>query len=360
MTDKKYEDTPITNWFTVKNYIHSPKYFYYDYSTNLINFSIERPKDYYRIGSIRWNKYDTMLYICCSSNTWKFSLKNNKKINHFRNITFDKFNKDQIPILKSNLQKCIRRKLTSPSINTALTLLCLDADQLLRRLSIIMLEDVILNNDILLLLWLMCAHSKGFPINDIFMLKIINMVHFLSVSNFRESYKKISDFNLKKVDLNNLCNKKKNILWALQLRCSYGGMNGDMKMINYFTKIWYERFCDNFILEDNPDILKLENIKIISLNDIHVSSVDFHCTNIISYIKNKYPEILDNDIKNSIWYNRSSKNYRKNLIDDKNLNDQNIHNDSNYDNIWKEIGKYTNYVSKIILRNLFIDKIYVE
>ena len=60
MNDKKYEDTPITNWFKVTNYVHSPKYFYYDYETNFINFSLERPKDYHRIGSIRWNKYDTM------------------------------------------------------------------------------------------------------------------------------------------------------------------------------------------------------------------------------------------------------------------------------------------------------------
>ena len=48
MTDKKYEDTPITNWFKIKNnvYIASPKYFYYDHYNNIISFSVERPKDY--------------------------------------------------------------------------------------------------------------------------------------------------------------------------------------------------------------------------------------------------------------------------------------------------------------------------
>jgi hypothetical protein len=360
MIDKKYEDTPITNWFKIKNkdYIPSPKYFYYNHSENLINFSVERPKNYYKIGSIRWNKYDTMLNICCSKNTWKFSNKNKNKITYFRNLVFDKFKKDQIPILKSNLQKCVRRKLINPSISTALTLLCLDSSQLLRRLPIIMLEDAMLNNDILLLIWLVCAHSKGFSINDFFMLKIINMVHFLAKNEFRESYGYLDKFNLKKYKLNDLNNNEKNILWALQLRCSYGGMTGDIRMINFFTKKWFNRFNEQFILEDNPNALNIEDLRIMTLNDIHVSSIDFHCTNIIKFIKNKYPNYSESEIKNSIWYNRSNKNYREYLIDEKNLNTQNIHSDSitiiNANDVWKVISDYVNYISKVILKNYFI------
>jgi len=357
MTDKKYEDTSITNWFKIKNidYIASPKYFYYDHFNNIINFSVERPKDYYKIGSIRWNKYDTMLYICCSKNTRNFSNKNNKKISYFRNLVFDKFKRDQIPILKSNLQKCVRRSLINPSINTALTLLCLDANQLLRRLSIIMLEDVMLNNDILLLIWLTCAHSKGFSINDVLMVKVINMVYFITKSEFRESYDKINNFNLKKYDINKLNLKEQNILWALQLRCSYGGMTGDMEMINYFTKIWYKRFISKFILEDNPNLLKLEDLRIMTLKDIHGSSIDFHCTNIINYIKNKYPKYSEDEIKKSIWNNRSKKNYRDFLRDENNLNASNLIEYKYSDNIWDEIANYTKYISKVILRNYFIN-----
>ena len=50
-----YEDTPITKWFKIKNkdYIMSPKYFYYG-DNNQILFLTERPKKYYRIGSIKW------------------------------------------------------------------------------------------------------------------------------------------------------------------------------------------------------------------------------------------------------------------------------------------------------------------
>ena len=360
MMNKKYEDTPITNWFKVKNkdYVASPKYFYYNHSENLINFSVERPKDYYRIGTIRWNNYDTMLNICCSKNTWKFSNKNNSKIRYFRNLVFDKFKRDQISILKSNLQKCVRRKLINPSITTALTLLCLNSSQLLRRLPIIMLEDAMLNNDILLLTWLICAHSKGFSINDFFMLKIINMVHFLAKCELRESYGYLEKFNLKKCNINDLNYNKKNILWALQLRCSYGGMSGDIKMINFFTNKWFNRFNERFILEENPNELNIEDLKIMTLNDIHVSSIDFHCTNIIQYIKNKYPKYSESEIKNSIWYNRSNKNYREYLIDENNLNTQNIQLDTktinNSNDVWKEISNYVNYISKVILKNYFI------
>jgi hypothetical protein len=348
MNDIKYEDTPITNWFKIKNKDHvlSPKYFYYDHLKDNIIFSVERPKNCYNIGTVRWTKYNTMLNICCNKKTWKFANKNNDKINFFRNLAFNNYNRDQIPILKSNLQKCVRRSLVEPSISTALTLLCLDSSQLLRRLPIIMLEDVILNNDILLLIWLMCANSKGFPINDELMLRIINIVHFLASSNIRDSYEKLDTINIKKFKLNELGLKERNILWALQLRCSYGGMFGDMKMINYLTKCWYERFNEKFILDNNPNILKIEDLRLLRFNDIHISSVDFHCTNILICIKNKYSKYNVDEIKKAIWYNRSSLNNKSLIKDHKSLNDQ-------YLDVWQDISKYVNYISKMILKNLF-------
>ena len=159
---------------------------------------------------------------------------------------------------------------------------------------------------------------------------------------------------MKKYDINKLNLREQNILWALQLRWSYGGMSGDMEMINYFTKIWYKRFSVKFILEDNPNLLKLEDLRIMTLKDIHVSSIDFHCTNIISYIKNKYPKYSENEIKNSIWHNRSKKNYREFLRDENNLNSSNLSICIYNDTIWTEIANYTNYISKVILKNYFI------
>ena len=102
----------------------------------------------------------------------------------------------------------------------------------------------------------------------------------------------------------------------------------------------------------------MEDLKIMTLNHIHVSSIDFHCTNIIQYIKNKYPKYSESEIKNSIWYNRSNKNYREYLIDENNLNSQNIQLDTktinNSNDVWKEISNYVNYISKVILKNYFI------
>jgi hypothetical protein len=177
----------------------------------------------------------------------------------------------------------------------------------------------------------------------------------MSKSEYREHYEKVNNFNLKKCNFNSLNLREQNILWALQLRCSYGGMKGDIEMINYFTKIWYERFNSKFILEDNCNVLTIEDLRIITLKDIHVSSVDFHCTNIIHLIKNKYPNYSDIEIKNAIWHNRSKKNYRVFLKDDNKLNDKKQENTQEFSNIWNEISKYTNYISKVILRNYFID-----
>ena len=48
------------------------------------------------------------------------------------------------------------------------------------------------------------------------------MVHFLAKCELRESYGYLEKFNLKKCNINDLYTNQKNILWALQLRCSYG------------------------------------------------------------------------------------------------------------------------------------------
>jgi len=341
-----YEDTPITKWFKIKNkdYIMSPKYFYYN-DNNQILFLTERPKKYYRIGSIKWKQYDTILNICCSKKRFNNAHKKSSEINRFRNITSNNYNIKQIPILKSNLQKCIRRSLSDQSRSTALTILCLKSSELLRRLPIIMLEDVILNNDFLFLIWLMCANSKGYPINDNCMLKIINIVNQLALCNSRDLYYKNEDIDIRKLDLSKILEYQKNILWAIQLRKSYGGMKGDMKMLNYFTKKWYDRFKNEYDLIPIINNIQIDQLRLIRFDDIHISSIDFHCTNIINFITNKYPNYENEEIKKAIWYNRSCYN-------NKNINEGKEEINNEYKEIWYKINKYVDFSSKIILLKL--------
>lgn len=65
-----------------------------------------------------------------------------------------------IPVLKSVLQKSIRRRRPLPAIRVAMELVDKAQGELLRRLPIIILEDSTLHPDFALLCWLMAAESK--------------------------------------------------------------------------------------------------------------------------------------------------------------------------------------------------------
>lgn len=339
----EYEDNPITKWFKVKNknYVQSPKYFYY----NGINttFLLEKPKNYFKIGIVRWKEYDINLSICCSKDINKKFQDNNKEYLNLKNIANDNFCYSQIPIMKSNLQKCIRRSLSEQAVSSAITILCLKPSELLRRLPIIVLEDVTLNNKFLFLVWLMCAESKGLKINDDILNEIINIVNFLSRCKKADECLKLEGVNIKKYKLNDLTSEQRDILWSIQLRKSYGGMKGDLLMLNYFTDLWYNRFisCYKIINVKNDNSL---NKRLLRKSDLILESIDFHCSNIINFIKNKYSHIEENKIKKSLWVFRSSYNIRKNNSKEK---------EDKLKIIWNEISGYVDFSSKIIINNNF-------
>ena len=67
-----------------------------------------------------------------------------------------------VPVLKSMLQKSIRRRRPLPAVRVAMELMDKAFGELLRRLPIIVLEDSTLHPDFGLLVWMMVAHSKQF------------------------------------------------------------------------------------------------------------------------------------------------------------------------------------------------------
>jgi hypothetical protein len=71
-----------------------------------------------------------------------------------------------VPILKSNLQKCVRRCERARGLRTAWHLLRQEPTELLRRLPVIIPEDSMIQPDLYVeLVWLMAAHSKGYPLS---------------------------------------------------------------------------------------------------------------------------------------------------------------------------------------------------
>ena len=97
--------------------------------------------------------------------------------------------------LKSHLQKCIRRMKPDLSVQTACELIRLNLNDFLRRLPIIILEDVDLLSVLPTTIWLMVAYSKGYRLRNNDISWLLGVVKSLAICPYRT---KIDFHNVKK------------------------------------------------------------------------------------------------------------------------------------------------------------------
>ena len=235
-----------------------------------------------------------------------FKIKNTEymicgKINSsFKNYVFPDKNKYTKSVyLSSHLQKAIRRMDSEKSVKTALHFINLDYNSFIRRLPIIMLEDVTFHECFPVLVWLMIANTKGFTIKEEIVKWLLGVVYTLSQIKEYTQYIKYKD---------TLETNGENIyLQSLRFRKSYGGMKGDMEMIEY-----YKRHIDNgeiIVRDDKINIIKLD-IGDLEYKEWIKSANDFHCNRYIVKHVSKYTELDDEKIKRLIWNFRSCFNKR--------------------------------------------------
>ena len=314
-----------------------PTIFYIkNYNVDFINNIPQKSKF---IGKIKWKYSSNDLSIFIDINEHQTNLY------EFNNHYTTK----NISLLKSQLQKAIRRKLTDLSINISYQMINLSFNDFLRRLAIITLEDVILNQHFPILIWMMIAYStKKWKPNKSDIIWLLSYVKCLCNINLRENYSKI-DYN---TPICNFNNQNYNILiYSLELRKSYGGMKGDMKFISWFIKEWIQRFKDNskYISSLNTQITLLEDLPKIQFIDF-IEGVDFHnYPLLITEIQIQYTDYSQESIKNAIWHGSSKINYRPFINDYIEIIDTYII------DIWNSIKKCKENLSKkYLIKNKII------
>ena len=205
---------------------------------------------------------------------------------------------NNIPFLKSNLQKAIRRGKTDIAIISAYNLIVKDFWAFIRRIIIISIEDVSFLDNTDFLVWCMLAYPN-FEISNEITQYLLTTVYKLSKSKKALKIKKEDTINA--VDFND------KIKFPLMIRGEYGGLKGDVKMINHF--------CNNPILKEQIINVPRKKIKIsrgFYRSDIIYESIDFHISKkLIPYVKASTDYIDEEIIKKIIWYNNSSYNFRK-------------------------------------------------
>lgn len=281
-------------------------FFYFDSETMESKWLLKKPKQTTFTTIVKWNKVPIML--CTNlSQEHQYEIPKEKK-----------YNIKQLSYFKSNLQKCIRRQLHDKAIKTAYHMIKLDISEFIRRLTIIIIEDVKLHESYSTLVWLMAALSttkNTFKPNKYIIDWLLGLVNTLCNIN---DYDVVGYENDKNKYVNNITDfNDYDLIYSLILRASYGGMYYDVNMLNYFVGLWFERFkngenCNQAIIE----LIDSKSIKPLTMDDWkldgdNMAGIDFHCMPPILEQLTKEYEYDEKDIKKTIWNCSSGINKRK-------------------------------------------------
>lgn len=331
----------IDKWVTINNIkINQTKYppiFYLNWSKNKCRpykdkhayFLKELPKhNFYR--KVKW----TEGYIYVVGNFPKDQSYNFKKTE----ITHEQ-------LLKSHLQKCVRRQLCTKAISSTYSLMSLNFQSFIRRLPIIMIEDTILHESFSTLIWMMLAYPKWKPTIKQYEW-LLGVIHFITSCHVYDKPELTNIPRNQELSYNNNYSKE---LYSLHIRRVFGGLEGDIEMINKYIKIWNNRFISGDIPKEYSQKIKIVDINSVEplmKNDIEYSAVDFHCFRfILNWINTSYPEYDDVEIRRAIWYGSAgfNKRHEKNILNTC---------DKMYKDIWFKIkGEYYK-VCKYIINKL--------
>lgn len=272
----------------------------------------DRPKDVNFIEEVKWDKLrkSHTFYLCghfSDVSEKKFFLQHEVKYKNIHN-------------LKSHFQKNIRRQDDIRAIPTAFHLLKMDPIELLRRLPIIMIEDVSLHESFTTLIWLMVSQSSTtFKMKKYMYEWLLGLVYVLCKIPTKDIIQ-YTDFTKEEkiIDLmdnyhSTLKEDQLSILYSMHLRIAYGGMECDMEMLKQYIHVWYHRFVNK---EREVDTTKIRNINIYSvktleLDEWDLSAIDFHCsTKFVEFIQKRYSDYEESEIRKMVWINSSSINVR--------------------------------------------------
>uniref|UniRef100_A0A6B2L588 Uncharacterized protein n=1 Tax=Arcella intermedia TaxID=1963864 RepID=A0A6B2L588_9EUKA len=241
----------------------------------------------------------------------------------------------KVELLKSALQKCVRRRKAESAVRVGWQLLCQDPDQLLRRLPIIILEDGCLHRHFSYIVWLMVATSKGWKLSKSQVVLILRVIFEVAEVSWRDPIPMVPTEGFKNPALDRpegtLC-PIAHVLASLVLRVNYGGMKGDMEMLKKFAIVWNERYKKNpeewdkerevwfSQLPPEPNFEELiSKGPVLTDADKISEAIDFHC---FPQLVDKCTEELEGfskeDIKSAVWWHRSGLNLKKPVCHPKN------------------------------------------
>ncbi len=226
-----------------------------------------------------------------------------------------KYSKNQY--LLSHLQKSVRRMNDIKAVQTSKHLIDLDCNSFLRRLPIIMLEDVTLHSSFPIIIWLMIASSKKYQLKLEMIKWLLGVVYYLSNETSKQIYfKEEKEYQW---DESILSDEYNLLLKSLRFRKAYGGMGGDMKMIEYYVGLVLR---NEISIKDSKIPLVKPFMEDLKKNEWIYEANDFHCNRyILDSVQHYHPNFKKDYLKLLIWNFSSSLNPREPVTKDKKQED---------------------------------------
>ena len=313
----------LNKWLNVTD-LQIPKYFYWKWGENPVWTNELKNGNF--CEKIYWKEYNHNLILIGD-------YPDDKPYN------LNYINDPNIPLMKSHLQKCIRRKLFTKSVKTGYQLINTNFNEFIRRINIIMLEDTVIVDSYINLIWIMLAYSTKKWIPQRFHIEwLLGIIHNLCDIDQSNVYN-CNCVSKTSLYISDLSLDQKSIIYSMQIRKSYGGLKSDMHMIQNLinNNIINFRKGNNIIIKPVRRVSLI--MEFLPYKSFDISAVDFHCyPYIIKSIKKKFPQFFEDEIKNLIWKNRSGINFRKKIPKESTE--------------WNKIKGYINWLSTNILNNL--------
>lgn len=255
-----------------------------------------------------------------------------------------------ISLLKSALQKAVRRNKVDEALIYAKEMVRIDVVEFLRRFLIIIIEDCLLHYQYDELVGILKNYKLIDGLTDEQKNLILKVVYEVASCKYRENWlnfefeQNITD-DLKNTDkylfdnknvINEIEDKEKKLVDAVLYRSNIGGMKEDMYMLKNCAKIWLYRFHKKeFNVESikkyfkDGSHIKFKDIKKIKKGDMILEAVDYHISPLVKILLKKpyitnlinkyYPNNKDigNILEGIIWKCRSGVSDKKELTSNK-------------------------------------------
>jgi len=245
------------------------------------------------VGRVEWRAAGTTVSVCGSLDIVEATLVQPTKT---------LYSAHHLKLLKSNLQKAIRRGLVQAAVSTAREMMTIDSLQVVQRLAIIWIEDCVLTAEFPILVWCLAAMTKGWALTEELASVVIALAGRLAAMPIRDVHGKKRErypvSRLREVK----SQAERSLLYALQFRRDFQSLSCDKQMIDRCVSDWAGRFASGttteLVLPDlSPDV-SLD----LPMTDTHWSeaAVDQHCSSLCSWVAADFqlPEAL---VRRAVW-----------------------------------------------------------